>query len=265
MAPQQTADELPPQGFEHHPRNLVAAGHLTKNLAADRFDEWIMRTHRVDERDGTTGCQRAAGRGDLVDHCLPDVHVQIGEWPIGTEQAVWLLAGDHDVQVEGRMRATPFQMPVTEVGVVMPPADRYSDHVRAAIGVEQQYGTEALRDFYTALGTRYHPMGETVGDPEVVKAALRECGFDETIADRAQTDEYDEALRLSHHQGMDPVGSDVGTPVLHINGKALFGPVISPAPKGEQAGRLFDGFALVTEYDGFYELKRSRTVGPIFD
>ena len=64
---------------------------------------------------------------------------------------------------------------------------------------------------------------------------------------------------------MDPVGSDVGTPVLHINGKALFGPVISPAPKGEQAGRLFDGFALVTEYDGFYELKRSRTVGPIFD
>ena len=148
----------------------------------------------------------------------------------------------------------------------------YLDHmkrgwigVRAAIGVEQQYGTEALRDFYTALGTRYHPMGETVGDPEVVKAALRECGFDETIADRAQTDEYDEALRLSHHQGMDPVGSDVGTPVLHINGKALFGPVISPAPTGEAAGGLFDGVSKVTAADGFFELKRSRDREPIFN
>lgn len=105
-----------------------------------------------------------------------------------------------------------------------------------------------------------------------MRAALAELGLDEAIADKAdawkpgdEPDELDVALRTSHHEGMDPVGDEVGTPVIHINGKALFGPVISPAPKGEQAGRLFDGFALVTEYDGFYELKRTRTVGPIFD
>ena len=137
--------------------------------------------------------------------------------------------------------------------------------VRAAIAVEQQYGPDALRGFYTALGTRYHPKGETVGDPEVVKAALRERGLDETIADRAQGGQYDEALRASHHRGMDPVGTDVGTPVLHINGKALFGPVISPAPKGEAAGDLFDGVSKVTAADGFFELKRTRDRSPIFD
>jgi len=137
--------------------------------------------------------------------------------------------------------------------------------VRAAIGVEEQYGIEALRDFYTALGTRYHPGRETVGDPEVVKAALRECGFDPTIADRAQTDEYDEALRASHREGMEPVGEDVGTPVIHINGKALFGPVVSPAPTGEAAGNLFDGVSKVTATDGFFELKRGRDRGPILD
>lgn len=143
--------------------------------------------------------------------------------------------------------------------------------VRAAILVEQQYGGEKLREFYTALGTKYHP-GDAPKKVETVRAALAEVGCDEGIADQADAwnpggaaDDVDVALRTSHHEGMDPVGSDVGTPVLHINGKALFGPVISPAPKGEQAGRLFDGFALVTEYDGFYELKRSRTVGPIFD
>ena len=156
--------------------------------------------------------------------------------------------------------------------------EEYQEHmlqgwigVRACILVEQEAGSEKLREFYTALGTRYH-LGEQPKTVETVREALAEVGLDASIADRAdawqpgdEPDEIDRALRRSHHEGIDPVGDEVGTPVLHINGKALFGPVISPAPKGEQAGRLFDGFALVTEYDGFYELKRSRDVGPIFD
>ncbi len=137
--------------------------------------------------------------------------------------------------------------------------------VRAAIGVELLHGQAALRAFYTALGTRYHPGKQPAGDVTVLKAALAECGLPEEIADRAATTEWDELLRASHHAGMEPVGADVGTPVIHIGGKALFGPVITPAPKGEAAGRLFDGVALVTEAEGFFELKRSRTLGPIFD
>lgn len=136
--------------------------------------------------------------------------------------------------------------------------------VRAAIAVEQKYGSEALRNFYTAIGTRFHPGGEP-RTPETVAAALTEVGLDPAIADEAQTDVYDEALRTSHHEGMDPVGMDVGTPVIRVNGMSLFGPVISPAPKGEAAGDLFDGFVKVTAYPGFFELKRTRTVGPIFD
>ena len=126
------------------------------------------------------------------------------------------------------------------------------------------HGQEAVRDFYTALGTRYH-LGKEERSIETVKAALVESGYDESIADRAGKGEFDEAMRASHHKGMDPVGQDVGTPVLHINGMALFGPVMSPAPKGEEAGELFDGFEKVTAYPGFFELKRTRTVGPILD
>lgn len=135
---------------------------------------------------------------------------------------------------------------------------------RAATGVALEHGQEAVRDFYTALGTRYH-LGKEDPTEETVAAALEECGFNVDIARRATTDEFDEAMRASHHEGMDPVGQDVGTPVIHINGMALFGPVISPAPKGEQAGELFDGFVKVTAYPGFFELKRTRTVGPILD
>ncbi|OYN86668.1 DsbA family protein [Parenemella sanctibonifatiensis] len=136
--------------------------------------------------------------------------------------------------------------------------------VRVCLAVEEQHGSEKLAEFYTALGTRIHPGAEE-RSRATVEAALTDVGLPVELAQAADTDANDDALRRSHHEGMDPVGDEVGTPVIHVNGKALFGPVISPAPKGEAAGRLFDGFALMTEYDGFFELKRSRTVGPIFD
>lgn len=135
---------------------------------------------------------------------------------------------------------------------------------RAALAVEQRHGSEALRAFYTAVGTRFHP-NEEPQTPDTIGAALAECGLDPDILELAQTDELDDDLRRSHHEGMDPVGNEVGTPVVRINGRSLFGPVISPAPKGEEAGQLFDGVEKVTAYPGFFELKRSRDVGPIFD
>lgn len=143
--------------------------------------------------------------------------------------------------------------------------DRGWAAVRVALAVDEQHGKAKLDEFYTAIGTRVHPGGADSGDPETIAAALVDAGLPADLINAGDTDANDDALRRSHHAGMDPVGDEVGTPVVHINGMALFGPVISPAPKGEQAGRLFDGFALLTEYDGFFEAKRTRTVGPIFD
>ena len=136
--------------------------------------------------------------------------------------------------------------------------------VRVAMAVEREHGQPALRDFYTAIGTRFHPGGEQ-RTRETLEGALADIGLPTGLADLGDTDAHDDELRASHHAGMNPVGDEVGTPVIHLNGKALFGPVISPAPKGEEAGNLFDGFAKVTAYEGFFELKRTRTVGPIFD
>ena len=135
---------------------------------------------------------------------------------------------------------------------------------RAAIAVEQRYGQDRLRDFYTALGLRYH-LGNQPRRPETVRAALIDLELDAAIADDCTTTRHDEALRVSHHHGMDPVGMDVGTPVIRIGDVSIFGPVISPAPTGEEAGRLFDGVQAVMAYPGFFELKRTRTVEPIFD
>lgn len=158
---------------------------------------------------------------------------------------------------------------VLNEGRELPPAYRQAMDeawagARVALAVERDHGSEKLRDFYTAIGTRFHPGGEP-RTRATLEAALAEVGLPTSLAELGETGAYDDDLRASHHAGMDPVGDDVGTPVLHVNGMALFGPVISPAPKGEEAGRLFDGFVLVTAYPGFFELKRTRTVGPIFD
>lgn len=136
--------------------------------------------------------------------------------------------------------------------------------VRVALAVEQQHGSEKLREFYTAVGTLIHPGGQS-NDKATHIQALEQIGLPAELADAGDTDANDDALRASHHEGMDPVGDEVGTPVIRVHGKSLFGPVISPAPKGEEAGNLWDGFEKVTAYDGFFELKRSRDRGPIFD
>ncbi|MEU8116094.1 disulfide bond formation protein DsbA [Micromonospora sp. NPDC048947] len=141
--------------------------------------------------------------------------------------------------------------------------------VRVCIAAEQLHGNDVLRPLYTALGTRIHLQKQERG-PELYVAALTETGLDPALAAAADSTDYDEALRASHEAGMRPVGQDVGTPVVHAPGPdgtpvAFFGPVITPAPKGEAAGRLWDGVLLVAGTPGFYELKRTREQSPIFD
>ncbi len=136
--------------------------------------------------------------------------------------------------------------------------------VRVCAAAAADAGPGILGPLYTAIGTRFHNQGRR-DDPSVIPEALAETGLPAWLVDAAETAEFDDAIKKSHHEAFDEVGLDVGTPVVRIRGKALFGPVITPAPKGEAAGELWDGLVLVSKADGFFELKRSRDRKPTFD
>jgi hypothetical protein len=135
--------------------------------------------------------------------------------------------------------------------------------VRVCIAAQQEFGDDVLLPLYTALGIRRH-VQQAEHSRQVVEEALAEAGLPRELAQAMTSTDYDAALRASHDDGMGRVGTDVGTPVIAFDGAAIFGPVVTPAPKGEAAGRLWDGVALVATTPGFFELKRTRDQQPSF-
>ncbi|MEY3636376.1 MAG: hypothetical protein RL147_805 [Actinomycetota bacterium] len=135
---------------------------------------------------------------------------------------------------------------------------------RVIKSVEKDFRKVKTLPLYSAISTRIHVLKETVSK-DLLSNSLNEVGLDLKYLAEMENSEWDSQIIESHERGIKLVGDDVGTPIIAVNGVGFFGPVISPAPKGEEAGKLWDGITIAAAYPGFFELKRSRTVGPIFN
>ncbi|MFC7582962.1 disulfide bond formation protein DsbA [Nonomuraea antimicrobica] len=147
-------------------------------------------------------------------------------------------------------------------------AARAMGSVRVIAAAAAKHGEHVIGQLYTGIGTRLHNQGlgkENDRLREVIEGALDDAGLDRSLADAMHSEEYDPAIRVSHDEGIGLVGQEVGTPIIRVGENAFFGPVITRILRGEEAGRLWDGVLMVTQYDDFFELKRTRTKRPQFD
>lgn len=141
--------------------------------------------------------------------------------------------------------------------------------VRIVMAAARMYGDEITGPLYTEMGKRIHPGDQDYAS--AVRGAIEALNLSPELVAAGESAEHDAELRASHAEGISQVGEDVGTPVISVPGPpgeprvAFFGPVVTPAPKGEDAGRLWDGVLLVAGTSGFFELKRTRTRDPQFD
>jgi 2-hydroxychromene-2-carboxylate isomerase len=186
-------------------------------------------------------------------------------WAWMTSRWVDEVAAHRDLDVTWNVMSLAVLNEDKDVGddykAFFPRALKYTRLVAAA---KELHGQKIVKPLYDALGTRIHP-GASSDPGEVILGALAEVGLPADFAAYADSDEYDAQMRASHFEGISRVGHDVGTPVIAVNDVAFFGPVISPAPKGAQALALWDGLVAAAAYDGFFEIKRTRTRGPIFN
>ena len=144
--------------------------------------------------------------------------------------------------------------------------------LRVASAARSVQGNAGVAAFYTALGTAIHRDGrrDWLESPHAFLSEIAlSASLPKTIADAYTEDAHDEVIRFETEAALSRTGKDVGTPILTFNPKSaqeasLFGPVISQAPHGDEALRLWDAVQTIAEL-GVAEIKRSLRSAPRFD
>ena len=139
-------------------------------------------------------------------------------------------------------------------------------HLRVMESIRAADGDDAVFGVYWDFASRIHHDGDRDFD---VAAALEALGIDPEHAKAASDESWDAEIRSRMDEGLALVGTDVGTPIIALDRAdgervGIFGPVITRAPKGEDALKLWDGMTAMMDIDGFWEVKKTRTERPEF-
>jgi hypothetical protein len=185
-------------------------------------------------------------------------------WAWITSRWILEVQAQRDIEVKWNI----FSLAVLNEGRELKPEyreriDKTWGPVRVIAAAKKKNGYEVVLPLYTEIGTLFHPGAKPVAK-ETISEALQNQKLDPTLIDFYDTNDFDQDLRDSTKAGLDLVGDDVGTPIISIEGVAFFGPVLTPAPKGNEALKLWDGVVAAASLPGFFELKRTRTARPQF-
>ena len=130
--------------------------------------------------------------------------------------------------------------------------------MRILAATQQHHGNAAVGRLYTALGTMIHHDD----DEHLVHLAdaIAAAGLPADLIKEGADDSWDAIIEASTERAWGIVGKEVGIPIVVIDGAetTYFGPVLSPAPTGDEALKLWDAYVTLCSIHGLFEIKRSR-------
>jgi 2-hydroxychromene-2-carboxylate isomerase len=215
------------------------------------LDSWRTALERLEVRDVSTPETQPDGVDFWFDLICPFT------W----QTSRWLVeaAGARGVPVDWRLMSLAALNGGGEVpGHSADEVARGTAAARVLAAVRATAGGEALGRLYTEVGVRVYEQGAELG-PGVLREALDAAGLPAELADAGDDETHQAAVEASHEEGQQRVGAEAGSPITAFAGRpGFFGPIVVPAPSGEDALRLFDGLALVSAVPGFSELKGAR-------
>lgn len=133
--------------------------------------------------------------------------------------------------------------------------------LRVMAAARETHGNDALGRLFTAYGHRVHDVGEPFAR-ETVAAAVAEAGLPSDLLAAFDDPAWDAVVGRDHEAAQQAAGGEAGSPVMAYRGIGWFGPVLSPAPKGEEAGQVWDDLTRFITRDEIFEVKRGRTRPP---
>lgn len=139
--------------------------------------------------------------------------------------------------------------------------------LRVAAAARKESGNDGVGKIYTAMGAYYHHDQEDIDEPAALEKILHSCGLPTKLAAAAEDENWDREIQADMDQAVAKAGIDVGVPLIVLDGgkgAGFFGPVLSPAPAGEAAVKLWDAVITAGGFTEFFELKRTRKIQPIF-
>jgi hypothetical protein len=178
--------------------------------------------------------------------------------PFSWVTARWLLDAARTTHVPVRLRQ--MSLAVLNEGSDAdaqhkPMIERSRQLGRLSAAVTEHCGPEAFSRLYDAVGTRLHVRGDEM-TPDVIAEVLADNGFDRSLSQAVDDSRYDEAIRRAHEASQQVLGDNAGSPIIAVDGRAFFGPVLTEMPSQEDGVRLLEAMLTAARIPGFAVLQR---------
>jgi 2-hydroxychromene-2-carboxylate isomerase len=132
--------------------------------------------------------------------------------------------------------------------------------MRVGVLIRRELGNDALDRWYDTIGRAFFYDGRKTHVPEVHAEVIAAAGFDPALVERALADDttLGEA-RAEHEDAVARHGAHGVPTIVFESGYALYGPVVVPAPTGDDALALWHLVRGMARFPHLYELRHPKT------